>query len=265
VHTHDFQEELYRQYDRLRRELPWRQPEPDGSFDPYKILVSEIMLQQTQVNRVIPKYTDFLQSFPTVQTLAQAPLSAVLAHWSGLGYNRRAKYLHEAAQALAAKTNWALADLVACKGIGFNTAAAVLTYAYNQPYAFIETNVRTVYIHHFFADRDDVDDKEILELLNTTMDREQSREFYWALMDYGSHLKNTVGNAARSSRHYSKQSRFEGSLRQVRGKVLKALVEGDASEESLMVLIQDDRLPAVLQTLCNEGLIRVYKNRYYLP
>jgi A/G-specific adenine glycosylase len=260
-----FQETLYRHNDVLRRDLPWRRPEADGSFAPYKILVSEIMLQQTQVSRVIPKYETFLKSFPTVRDLARSPLSDVLAHWSGLGYNRRAKYLHEAARHLQPKSIWLLEDLIACKGIGYNTAAAVLVYAYNQPHIFIETNVRTVYIHHFFADKEGVDDKEIIEVLKTTYDYENPREFCWALMDYGSHLKSVVGNLSRSSRHYTKQSKFEGSLRQIRGQVLRQLIARPQTVKELEVNIADKRLETVLLALEQEGLVRTDKGHYRLP
>lgn len=242
VKPHDFQEEIYRQYDRLKRDLPWRHPDPDGNFNAYKILVSEIMLQQTQVARVIPKYDAFLDAFPSVSELAGAPLSEVLRYWSGLGYNRRAKYLHDAARQLQDKQVWTLEDLTSCKGIGHNTAAAVVVYAYNQAVPFIETNVRTVYIHHFFQDQSDVHDSDIQKVLEATFDQEHPREFAWALMDYGSHLKQTVGNASRYSRHYVKQPTFEGSLRQIRGQVLKALVQQPHSPQDLHALLPDDRL-----------------------
>lgn len=111
-----FQKTVWDYYAKHGRDLPWRRPD---SEDPYKILVSEIMLQQTQVQRVIPKYHSFLERFPSVESLAEAPLATVLSEWSGLGYNRRGKYLHEAARVLVVKgAPWQLEDLVACKGIG---------------------------------------------------------------------------------------------------------------------------------------------------
>ncbi len=147
----DFQTEVTRQGQGHFREMPWRAAEADGSFDPYKILVSELMLQQTQVARVVPKFTEFVAKFPTLEALANASLGDVLKAWQGLGYNRRAKYLHSAAQALISKeAPWKCEDLVALAGVGPNTAGAVLAYAYNQPVLFVETNVRSVFIHHFF-------------------------------------------------------------------------------------------------------------------
>lgn len=145
-----------------RHDLPWRLPEPDGSFDPYKILVSEIMLQQTQVPRVLPKFTEFLTKFPTGQELAEASLGEVLAAWSGLGYNRRAKFLWQAAQKVVRDFGGELPHtfeaLESLPGIGKNTAGAVAAYAYNQPAIFLETNIRTIFIHHFFRDADLVPD-----------------------------------------------------------------------------------------------------------
>lgn len=261
----EFQETVWGQYRATGRALPWRLPEADGTFDAYKILVSEVMLQQTQASRVIPKYQEFLERFPTVQALAAAPLAEVLAVWSGLGYNRRAKYLHEAAQALSTKPQpWQLEDLVACKGVGHNTAAAVVVYAYNQPLVFIETNIRTVFIHHFFQDRADIADKELLPFVERAQDTEHPREWYWALMDYGVHLKVTVGNASRASKHYAKQSVFAGSKRQIRGQVLRLLKDQSRSSKQLANAISDERLESVLDDMQREGLISKRRNLFHL-
>lgn len=242
------------------RDLAWRH-EP---LDAYAILVSEIMLQQTQVSRVIPKFTKFLDVFPTIHVLSEAPLADVLRAWSGLGYNRRAKYLHDAAKLLKTKQVWTLSDLIACKGIGYNTAAAIMTYAYNESILFIETNIRTVYIHHFFNQSIKVFDKDLLPILEATMDRERPREWHWALMDYGSFIKSSVGNAARRSEHYAKQPAFEGSERQVRGYVIKLLGTGPKGFEQLSVDIPDNRLKIILNGLVSDGLIECPKLDYML-
>lgn len=265
----EFQELVWDYYHQHGRALPWRESEPDGNFDPYKILVSEIMLQQTQAARVVPKYLAFVTKFPTVQALADAPLSAVLSEWSGLGYNRRAKYLHQAAQAFAIGydpiARWSVEDLVECKGVGPNTAAAVCVYAYNLPLVFIETNIRTVFIHHFFATGSyPVADKELLLLVEESLDWGHPREWYWALMDYGVHLKAMVGNASRASKHYARQSKFEGSKRQVRGQVLRLLGGQPRAKTELIRLIPDERLGTVLGDLKREGLISVQKGKYLL-
>lgn len=250
-----------------RHDLPWRLPESDDSFDPYKIMVSELMLQQTQVGRVLPKYQLFLERFPTVADLAAAPLGEVLRVWSGLGYNRRAKFLHQAAQRAQADYGGTFPQtvpaLVKLPGIGPNTAGALLAYAFNQPVVFIETNIRTVFIHHYFNDHEAVADKEILALVAKTLDHEHPREWYWALMDYGAYLKQAVGNLNRQSRSYARQSAFHGSRRQIRGQVIRLLGQGPQTRARLAEQIADDRLAEVLAELIQEQLIR-RNSRYYL-
>lgn len=243
-----------------RHELPWRQPEVTGEFDPYKIMVSEIMLQQTQVPRVITKYQEFLLLFPDLQTLAAAEQGEVIRAWSGLGYNRRAKFLHQAAKVIQDKCEGAFPhtqeNLIVLPGVGKNTAGAILAYAFNEPVEFIETNIRTVYIHHFFDDQEKIEDTKILNMLSNTLDRENPREWYWALMDYGSYLKKSGVRRNHQSKHYSKQSIFEGSKRQIRGQVLRALAEEPQTLEQLSENIRDDRLQNVINELLKEGLIQ---------
>lgn len=262
-----------------RRDMPWRHPNAQGIFDPYHIMVSEIMLQQTQVTRVIPKYIEFLRIFPSVQALAAAELSDVLLLWSGLGYNRRAKYLWEAARYVMGHFGGVMPttvdDLVCLPGVGRNTAAAIAAYAYNQPAVFIETNIRTVFIHHCFADAQLVSDKDILAYVEQALPRHGEtwssdyepdiyRHWYWALMDYGTYLKSSLGNLNVASKHYTKQSRFEGSRRQVRGVVLRALMDGPKSVVDMQELIIDERLGSVLHDLEREGLIRRAGKKYCL-
>ncbi len=259
--------EYYRQHG--RHALPWRLPEPDGSFDPYKILVSEVMLQQTQVPRVVPKYTEFLWRFPDIRTLGSAPLGDVLIAWQSLGYNRRAKYLWQAAQATIRQFGGVLpndqAALESLPGIGANTAGAIRAYAYNEPAVFIETNIRTAYINHFFSDQVHVPDHAIREVLVETLDTRHPREWYWALMDFGSHLKGTVGNASRASKSYTRQSPFDGSLRQIRGRVLALLSGGPKDVDDLLGGLADERSERVLRDLAAEGLIQKTAGKYRLP
>lgn len=252
-----------------RHDLPWRMAEHGGVFDPYKILVSEIMLQQTQVMRVIPKYETFLQQFPTVRSLAEAQLGDALIAWQGLGYNRRAKFLWLAAQELIGEFGGRLPNdqqaLESLPGIGSNTAGAILAYAFNEPAVFIETNIRTVYIHHFFHDEINVSDAAVRAVLAETLDRRNPRVFYWSLMDYGTYLKQSVGNMSRASKTYAKQSRFAGSARQVRGRVLRALAAGARTEAGLLDELHDDRAAAILASLTAEGLIQKVNDHYQLP
>jgi len=249
-----------------RRDLPWREPKKNGTFDPYAIMVSEIMLQQTQVQRVIPKYRDFLALFPTVEVLAAASLGDVMRVWNGLGYNRRAKFLWQAAQVVVAQYHGVFPReakaLVALPGIGTNTAGAILAYAYNAPVVFIETNIRTVYIHHFFADQQQVEDKAITLLVGETLDEQHPREWYWALMDYGSYLKQTVGNKTRASKAYVKQSTFQGSNRQLRGALIRTLLDHPQTAEELQAALTDERLADTLSQLVREGLVHERAGRF---
>lgn len=232
-----------------RHDLPWRQ-----TTDPYKILVSEVMLQQTQVERVIPFYQDFLKRFPTAKALAKAPLADVFAAWSGLGYNRRAKMLKEAAGDLAKRRGpLSVAELEALPGVGPYTARAVAAFAYNEDVLFVETNIRTAVIHHFFADREVVADKEILVVLEKALPKGRAREWYSALMDYGSRLKRSGVKVNARSSGYMKQPKFEGSLRQVRGAILKALATGAPLAKVKKEF--PDRFDAALAALAKDGMI----------
>ena len=262
-----FRRVVYNYYKREgRHALPWRQ-----THDPYRVMVSELMLQQTQVPRVIPKYEAFMKRFPTVERLARAELRSVLVLWQGLGYNRRAKLLHSAARAIVThhdgvfpRTKEALMEL---PGIGPYTASAILAFAYNMPTALIETNVRTVYIHHFFADRTGIPDTELLPLIEKTMDAKKPREWYAALMDYGTHLKQTVGNVSKKSSQYVRQSKFQGSNREVRGAIVR-LLSNEGSMTSRRVCLETDfsmeRVAPQLKALTNEGLIKKIGQRYSL-
>lgn len=194
-----------------RHHLPWR----TSHITPYHIMVSEIMLQQTQVDRVVPKFLSFMTRFPTIQDLANAPQSDVIKLWSGLGYNRRARYLHQAAKVIVGDHKGvvpsSLSELTTLPGLGSYTSSAILAFSFNLPVSVIETNIRTVYIHHFYPNHQQVDDKLLLPLINATINHDNPRQWYAALMDYGAHLKMTVGNLTRQSKTYAKQSKFEGS------------------------------------------------------
>lgn len=265
----EFQNRVTDYYATHQRDLPWRTPalaltEKD-TLNPYYILVSEMMLQQTQVQRVISFYDAFIERFPTMQSLAQSSLSEVLKEWQGLGYNRRAMYLHEAVKQLARTSDrWNVKMLESLKGIGPNTASAIMVYAYNKPEIFIETNVRSVYLHHFFQGRTDVLDTEIIELVEKTIDRKNPRQWYWALMDYGSYLKTTTPNPSRRSKHHKVQSQFQGSNRQLRAQVLRRVIEGPVTASTIRQEFVDDRLDGVLHSLKNEGLVIKKSGKYLI-
>lgn len=238
------------------RIMPWRE-----NYSPYYVLVSEVMLQQTQVSRVIPKFEQFINLFPDVQSLARAPLSDVLVAWSGLGYNRRAKFLWQAAAVITSTYNGVFPRtkpaLVTLPGVGPNTAGAIMAYAFNQPEVFIETNIRSVFFEHFFHDHDQVSDKELYQKVEVTLDREHPREWYWALMDYGSYLKKNGAGRLKQSVHYKKQTPLKGSMREMRGRILKTLSVKPLTKKGLKTKVQaDERFDSALQALLDERLIK---------
>jgi A/G-specific adenine glycosylase len=265
VTPESFQEIIWQKARELYREMPWR-----TDTRPYYVLVSEIMLQQTQVARVRVKFAEFIERFPTIADLAKAPLADVLTIWSGLGYNRRAKFLHSAAKEVVDRFEGEvpanLTDLVSLSGVGPNTAGAILTYSFNQPVVFIETNIRTVLFAHFFENQDTVSDKELKELLEKLIDKEHPREFYWALMDYGTQLKAAGLGALDKSKHYKKQAPLKGSVREVRGMILKQLAKEATSTDELQALLPagDERLPLATAGLLNDGLIELRDGRFHL-
>lgn len=207
----------------LYRDLPWRNID-----DPYAVLVSEIMLQQTQVVRVGRFWERFMTLFPTVDALASADVSDVLVQWQGLGYNRRALALKKAADVCAAERDGVLPttadDLQKLPGIGPATAAGVMAFAYNRPSVYIETNVRTVFLHELYPHCEQVSDRELAPLVKDTCPSEDARGWYYALLDYGSHLKTLVVNPSRRSAHYTRQSAFEGSRRQKRAELVRIVL-----------------------------------------
>jgi A/G-specific adenine glycosylase len=222
-----------------RHALPWRKTRA-----PYKILVSEVMLQQTQVDRVIPKYVAFLEAFPNVAALAAASVAEVLKLWSGLGYNRRALFLKRAAEAVVAEHGGKFPkdaeSLEKLPGVGSYTARAVATFAYNAPHAFIETNIRAVFLHAFFPEQSNVSDTELMPLIEKAMPKDgRNREWYSALMDYGSHIKKHFPNPSRKSKHHQTQSKFAGSLRQARGAILKACTEKPRVKKSDLLALHE--------------------------
>ncbi|MGL1902703.1 MAG: hypothetical protein OCC49_11240 [Fibrobacterales bacterium] len=247
-----------------RSNLPWRQTE-----DPYFIMVSEIMLQQTQVDRVVDKYRSFLKKFPTLKKLAVASKADLLNEWQGLGYNRRAQFLQRAAQMVVEEMGGVMPKdefgLVALPGIGPATASAICAYAYNQPVSYIETNIRAVFIHHFFLERESVDDKELLPIIELCLDKENPRQWYSAIMDYGTDLKKRFKNPAKKSRHHVVQSKFKGSDREVRGAILRVLLKSGSLTEAELVNelpCNDERFESIVAGMILEGFVTLISKKY---
>lgn len=262
-----FQEKIWQFYQKHKRLMPWRE-----TTDPYRILVSEVMLQQTQVPRVLTKYPEFIEAFVDFHQLNKATPAQVLAVWQGMGYNRRAKYLKQIAQKVVQEYAGRLPMnpllLETFPGIGKATAASIVVFSANQPLVFIETNIRRVYLDHFFPKTNSVSDKQILQLVEVTLDRVEPREWYYALMDYGNWLGKTISNPNRRSQHYTKQSPFTGSLRQVRGQILQALLNHGAMDSTKLkraVTGNTAHFREALAQLKTEGLVEVKRRKVTLP
>ena len=218
-----FIEKVWYEGGRLYRDLPWR-----GIDDAYAVLVSEIMLQQTQVSRVERFWPEFLRLFPSIDALASAETSLVLEMWQGLGYNRRALALQRCAQQCAlhyeGKLPQTREELLELPGIGSATAGGVMAFAYNKPGLYLETNVRTVFLYEFFPEQEQISDKILEPYILSTCSEDNPRGWYYALLDYGSYLKKTLPNPSRKSKHYTKQSAFEGSRRQKRAELVRIVL-----------------------------------------
>lgn len=261
-----FRQKIYDFYKKHRRSFVWRE-----FIAPYTVVVSEIMLQQTQTARVIHKFDQWLTVFPTFEKLAQASTIEVLRCWQGLGYNRRGLALHACAKRIvtefAGKVPQDPGLLQTFNGIGLNTAGSICAFAFNKPVVFIETNIRTVFMYEFFKDQQRVADKDILLLIAATLDQANPREWYYALMDYGVYLKKELKVANSLSKHYKKQSQFVGSRRQLRGAVVKILtrvriISYDALQELMVLELPDNRhdMAKVVESLCKEGFLRYQNN-----
>jgi A/G-specific adenine glycosylase len=262
----EFRRRVYAHYEAHGRDFPWRH-----TTNPYHILVSEVMLQQTQTSRVVQKYLIFIERYPSVEALASASAADVLGTWQGLGYNRRALNLHRASHILLAEHGGHVPQdekqLACLPGIGPYSAAAISAFAFDLPTVFIETNIRTVYLHEYFPEVEKVRDRDLLPLVEATLDRESPRRWYQALMDYGAMLKES-GNPSRRSAHHRQQSRFEGSRREARSVILRNLLSlgplaaADLRSRAAMPL---ERFDDALASLLRDGLVEELESKYRIP
>lgn len=280
----NFETTIWKYYSKNKRDLPWRY-----TTDPYHILVSEVMLQQTQVSRVILKYEEFIKKFPTIESLANASKAEVLTLWQGLGYNRRALFLKRACEALFAEslkspksTSKAKSpqfpttreELLKLPGIGQSTSGALLAFAFNTPVPFIETNIRAVFLYFFFKESSSVSDIHIHELLQKTLNhkkqKENPREWYYALYDYGTMLKAKLGREKtalhKQSKHYNKQSTFKGSNREIRGAILRLFTKHPKiTEQKICTLLNAElshRTPADISKQVESSLVALVKEGF---
>lgn len=255
-----------------RHSLLWRK-----TRDPYRIFISELMLQQTQVDRVIPKYERFLKKFPDIQSLAEAPFRSVLQEWKGLGYNRRALYAKRTAEKILHAFHGIfpknIVEIKSLPGIGSYTAHAIAAFTWNTPAIFIETNIRRVFIYFFFPDKKSVSDADIMPLIQKMLWHENPRRWYWALMDYGALELKKMPNPNKKSAHYVKQSKFEGSTRYARSHILERIIyKNKASLNDLLLFFSDDPhmkpfcspdiLLRILKTMEKEGLLYMRENTW---
>ena len=260
-----FQDLIYSFYNHKKRNFPFRE-----NVTPYKVVVSEIMLQQTQANRVAEKFLEFIKKFPDFKSLAEASVEEVLSAWQGLGYNRRAIALKKIGECIMSEFNGYvpkyLKTLISLPQIGHNTSYSILCFSYNIPTYFIETNIRRVYLYFFFPGRSQIDDKEIMEIVKISVDEDNPRDWYYALMDFGTMLKKTHPELNKKSVHYRKQSKFDGSTRQVRGKVLKLLLEKPISTKEIIDKInhEEKKILEILNTLKKEGFIQEEHEKFFI-
>lgn len=259
----EFQKLVWNFYAKNRRTFPWRE-----TPDPYAILVSELMLQQTQTYRVVPKFLNWMHLFPTVDSLAAASLADVLHAWSGLGYNRRVKFLWKTAGIVQATYNSQIPktyeDLRTLPGIGEYTANAILTFAFNQPTIVLETNIRTAVLHHFYTGRTGISDKELKLVLQAVLDVDHPRDWYYALMDYGNWLKSEGIKTFHQQKSYAKQKPFKGSERFIRGTLLREVLKQRQVKLSAFILPGYTKLQIrkVANDLITEGFAKEPRKGY---
>ncbi len=248
-----------------RHVLPWRK-----RSTPYRVFVSEVMLQQTQVDRVVPKFNAFIKTFPSWRALAEANLTEVYARWQGLGYNRRAKYIRDAARLVVERGKDLPNDLEfiqSLPGVGPYTAGAVRAFAYGESAPFIETNIKTAVLHHCFAHKRVVRNEEILKVLTRLEPKRGAPSVAWysALMDYGAHLKSVGVQLNAKTVGYKKQTAFKGSLRQVRGAVMRSLGRGSTiAQLKRKTKFAEPEISLALSALIKESLVQKKNNRYTL-
>lgn len=256
-----FQKKVLIFYNKEGRDLPWRK-----TTNRYFIFVSEIMLQQTQVNRVIKKYNEWIKIFPTIKKLAQANLKDVLFAWSGLGYNSRGKRLWDAAKIIVEKYNGIIPETVeelkTLPGIGPYTARSILIFADNKNIATVDTNIRRIFIHQFKLN-EKISDKELFSLAEKLLPKNKSRDWHNGLMDYG----QVITARKTGIKPKTQQSTFNGSHRQYRAKIVKYLTtkESITLQKAKKEFSESPyNLKEILTELEEEGIIKKEGMKYLI-
>ena len=253
-----FHDKLFTWWEFNKRSLPWRK-----TTNTYKIMVSEFMLQQTQVNRVIPKYNAWMKQFPTRQTLLQATNQKIFAIWQGLGYNRRAIWLKEAIKLTDENFLWAPENLKEITGIGEYTARAIPIFAFNDDLVTVDTNIKNVLLHEKLIN-ESFTTKQIWKTAEKLLPAGKSRDYHNALMDYGSTLKSKKPKMKTS---LSKAQKFFNSTRDFRGRVIKTLVQNQPISAEIIASncsIPKRQIDEILNGLLKDGLIKLDKNEFSL-
>ncbi|NBK22887.1 MAG: DNA repair protein [Spirochaetia bacterium] len=263
----DFKTLILDFYAQHGRPFAWRR-----TSDPYQVLVSEVMLQQTQTGRVVPKYESFLSQWPDFPSLAEASTESLLSVWKGLGYNRRALNLRKSARMTEA-WDWTIPNdkvlIESLPGVGKATSAAIRSFCFGQKSVYLETNIRRVLLSTFYPEVEEVKDKDLeLLLYELSLINEDMKSWYYALMDYGVLLKALFPNANRRSAHYTKQKKFENSNRQIRGQLIHLLTDTGSKELSviydLLPYFEDERILNSLEQLTKEGFVQEKEGVYGL-
>lgn len=256
-----FHEKIFAWWKKNKRLLPWRE-----TTNPYYIMISEIMLQQTQVNRSKEKYLEFIKNYPTIEELAEASISSVLTSWSGLGYNRRALWLHEAANQIVKLKEFPKTqeELQKLKGIGPYTSRSILIFAFNYDIATVDTNIRRILITENFA-KEQTKEKELFTIAQKLLPKGKARDWHNALMDYGSLVLTSAKTGIKPKTTTSSKSKEN---RLFRGRIVKYLTRNSKAKKEQ--LVKECKIPAekindILVGLIADGLVAKTKEDYMLP
>ena len=249
VKKETFHKKIFSWWAKNKKQYPWRE-----TSDPYTIMVSEFMLQQTQASRVIPKFNLFLKKFPDLESLANNTDREVLALWSGLGYNRRAIWLKEAPQYIIELGYFPQENRILKKirGIGEYTSRSIPIFAFNVDIATVDTNIRRILIHEGFA-TEETNEKELFKIAEQLLPLHRSRDYHSALMDYGATLITAKKTGIKPK---TMKGKFKGSTRESRGKIIKLLLQNEKlSKAELSKKLGKKDIENILNSLAKDQLI----------